>query len=92
MGSPPAAHDAQGNWAHPATRSDASLIGPTSSHWAIFRELLGECQAAGNLVSNAHLAALAIERGATLCSTDNDFKRFAALQHVNPIADGPTRG
>lgn len=39
-----------------------------------------------DIVTDAHLAALAIEHGATLCSTDNDFKRFARLRHENPLA------
>jgi uncharacterized protein len=38
----------------------------------------------GNLTSDAHLAALAIEHGATLCSHDNDFSRFAGLRWVDP--------
>jgi hypothetical protein len=40
----------------------------------------------GNLVSDAHLAALAIEHGLTLCSTDGDFARFPGLSWRNPIA------
>jgi hypothetical protein len=39
----------------------------------------------GNLTSDAHLAALAMEPGATLYSADNDFKRFSGLIHVNPL-------
>lgn len=40
----------------------------------------------GNLVPDAHLAAIAIEHGLTLCSTDGDFARFAGLRWENPIA------
>jgi len=40
----------------------------------------------GNLVPDAHLAALAIEHGLTLCSTDGDFARFSALKWFNPLA------
>ncbi len=40
----------------------------------------------GNLVPDAHLAALAIEHGLTLCSTDGDFARFPGLNWVNPLA------
>jgi len=40
---------------------------------------------AANLTSDAHLSALAIEYGARLYSTDNDFKRFEALRWENPI-------
>ena len=59
---------------------------PTERH----AELLGEFLAApgvhGNLVPDAHLAALAVEHGLTLCSTDGDFARFEGLRWVNPIA------
>lgn len=41
---------------------------------------------AGNLTSDAHLAALAIEHGCAVYSTDNDFKRFPGIEHVNPLA------
>jgi predicted nucleic acid-binding protein len=40
----------------------------------------------GNLVPDAHLAALAVEHGLTLCSTDGDFARFQGLRWLNPIA------
>jgi hypothetical protein len=41
---------------------------------------------AGNLVSDAHLAAIALEHGATVYSTDHDFARFPGVAHVNPLA------
>jgi uncharacterized protein len=47
--------------------------------------LPGSLGAAGNLTSDAHLAALAIERGAVLCSADNDFSRFPRLRWSNPL-------
>ena len=40
---------------------------------------------AGNLTSDAHLAALAVETGATVYSADTDFKRFASVRHHNPL-------
>ena len=40
----------------------------------------------GNLVPDAHLAALALEHGLTLCSTDGDFARFSSLRYLNPLA------
>src|SRR5665811_1322041 len=52
-------------------------IEPTERHWEVFKDLLTPLGTAGNLIADAHLAALAIERGARLCSTDNDFARFA---------------
>ena len=51
----------------------------------MFRNLLASAGAAGNLTSDAHLAALAIERGATVYSADHDFARFPGLRHVNPL-------
>ena len=47
--------------------------------------LLAEAGVYGNLVPEAHLAALAIEHGLTLGSTDGDFARFAELKWVNPL-------
>jgi toxin-antitoxin system PIN domain toxin len=53
-------------------------------------ELLGEFLALpgvhANLVPDAHLAALAVEHGLTLCSADGDFARFPGLRWVNPLA------
>ena len=43
---------------------------------------------AGNLTSDAHVAALAIEHGAAVCSADHDFKRFPGVEHINPLEDG----
>jgi len=58
---------------------------PGEDHWGILRGLLAKAGTAGNLTTDAHLAALAIEHGAELCSTDSDFARFPALRWVNPI-------
>ena len=55
-------------------------------HWALVRRLLAETGTAGNLVTDAHLAALAIEHGCELCTTDADFGRFPGLRCRNPIA------
>lgn len=63
-----------------------SVIEPTDRHWGILRELLGAAGRGANLTTDAHLAALCIERGATLHSADNDFARFRALRWVNPLA------
>lgn len=62
-----------------------SILHPTDRHWFILRRLLTEGQAPGRLVMDAHLAALAIEHGATLCSTDRDFTRFKGLRLLNPL-------
>ena len=61
------------------------LILPTKKHWEIFSNLITEGQAVANLVSDAHLAALAIEHGCTLHSTDSDFSRFPKLKWKNPL-------
>jgi toxin-antitoxin system PIN domain toxin len=65
----------------PCTR----LIVPTQSHWEIFRRMLIQGQATGNLVTDAHLAALAVTHGCELCSTDSDFSRFSTLKWRNPL-------
>ncbi|MGI8425050.1 MAG: type II toxin-antitoxin system VapC family toxin [Actinomycetota bacterium] len=62
------------------------FLSETERHWPVFRRLLLEGQASGNLVSDAHLAAVAIENGAELHSTDNDFSRFPGLRWQNPLA------
>lgn len=68
--------------AQPALR----IVEPDEGHWEIVKEILAPLGTAGNLVADAHLAALAIERGATLCSTDNDFARFSRLKWSNPLS------
>jgi uncharacterized protein len=59
---------------------------PTSRHPAVLSNLLALPGVHGNLVPDAHLAALAIEHGLILCSTDGDFARFPGLQWRNPLA------
>ena len=54
-------------------------------HWSILRSLLTEAGTAGNLVTDAHLAALAISHGAELVSYDADFARLKGLRWHNPI-------
>jgi uncharacterized protein len=63
----------------------ATVIHPTDRHAAVLRDLLAPLGAGGNLTSDAHLAALAIEHGATLCSHDNDFSRFPGLRWEDPL-------
>jgi hypothetical protein len=60
------------------------VISPTVRHATVLRELLKPLGTAGNLTSDAHLAALAIEHGATLYSFDSDFARFTGLRWENP--------
>jgi len=59
---------------------------PTDRHAEILGSLIRAYQVRGNLVYDAHLAALAIEHGLTLCSTDTDFGRFEELTWENPLA------
>ena len=58
---------------------------PTDRHAAVLGDLLALPGVHGNLVPDAHLAALAIEHGLTLCSTDGDFARFPGLHWRNPL-------
>ena len=57
----------------------------TDRHREVLGELLTGWASASKLVADAHLAALAIEHGVTLCSTDGDFARFEALRWENPL-------
>ncbi len=66
-------------------RSSAEVLEPGERHWTLLSGLLQEGQARGPLVTDAHLAALAIEHGATLCSSDRDFARFPGLRVLNPF-------
>jgi toxin-antitoxin system PIN domain toxin len=63
----------------------ATVIDPTDRHASALRNLLEPLGAAGNLTSDAHLAALAIEHGAELCSSDADFSRFDGLRWTDPL-------
>ncbi len=60
---------------------------PTDEHGAVLGELLERSRASANLVPDAHLAAIAIQHGLTLCSADSDFARFPGLKWTNPLAD-----
>jgi uncharacterized protein len=68
------------------TQPCATVVQPTDRHSQLLRELLAPLGTAGNLTSDAHLAALAIEHGAELCSADADFTRFPRVRWVNPLA------
>lgn len=58
---------------------------PTSRHADVLQRLVIAGDLRGNLVSDAHLAALAIEHGVGVCSADSDFARFAELTWLNPV-------
>ena len=59
---------------------------PTERHAALLGELLALPGIHAQLVPDAHLAALAIEHGLTLCSSDGDFARFSRLRWLDPLA------
>ncbi len=59
---------------------------PADEHAAVMSRLLKDPAVVGNLIPDAHLAALAMEHGLTLMSCDSDFARFADLRWQNPIA------
>ena len=63
-----------------------TIVHPGPRHLAILRDLLQRTGTGGNLSSDAHLAALAIENDAELCSSDTDFARFTSLKWTNPLA------
>ncbi len=61
------------------------IVQPTERHWTVFRKMALAGQATANLVTDAHLAALAMEHGCELVSTDSDFSRFPGLRWRNPL-------
>ena len=58
---------------------------PTDAHPIVLGDLLARANASGNLIPDAHLAAIAIEHGLTVCSADADFARFPDVSWLNPI-------
>ena len=68
--------------AQPAT----GILDPGECHWEVLRGLVREGQAGGPLVMDAVIAAIALEHGATLYTTDRDFSRFIGLKWTNPLA------
>lgn len=69
------------------TQPPVVALHPGENHWQLLKDLLAEAGTAGNLTTDAHLAALAIENGAELVSTDADFARFRHLRFTNPLAN-----
>ncbi len=60
-------------------------LNPGTQHIAIFRNMLAAAGVAGNLVTDAHIATLAIEHQAEVHSNDSDFARFPGLRWRNPL-------
>ena len=61
------------------------LLAPGERHWNLLKTLMIEGQVRGPLVTDAELAALTIEHGGVLYTTDRDFARFPGLRWVNPL-------
>ncbi len=67
-------------------RPNVQPLEPGSRHLLIFRNFLLEIGVGGNLVTDAHVAALAVEHSCELHSNDSDFSRFPGLRWLNPLA------
>ena len=67
------------------SRPNVVVLEHGEKFWEIFRAQLGEAQITGPLVTDTALAALALENGAVLCSTDRDFRRFRQLRVLDPL-------
>jgi toxin-antitoxin system PIN domain toxin len=65
---------------------NATVVHPTERHASLLRELLEPLGTAGNLTSDAHLAARALEHGADVYSSDADFARFPRVRWHDPLA------
>jgi uncharacterized protein len=76
-------------WSHVRCWLDCNsawIPAPTTRHDEILSQLITATSVYGNVVPDAHLAALAIEHGLELNSADGDFARFAGLRWRNPLA------
>ena len=62
------------------------LLAPEDHHWSFLRQMIMDGQARGPLVTDAQLAAITIEYGGVLHTTDRDFSRFPGLRWKNPLA------
>jgi toxin-antitoxin system PIN domain toxin len=82
--SPDQALDLVDSW---LSQPPAVVLHPGDRHLMVLRDLVEPLGTGGNIVSDAHLAALAIEHGAELCSADTDFARFRGLAWTNPLAE-----
>lgn len=70
-------------------RANVAICEPTERHWPLLAGLATDGQARGPLLMDAHVAALALEHGATLATTDRDFSRFAGLRWFDPLSSKP---
>lgn len=66
-------------------RPTARIVGPGPAHWKLVTDLCRGAGATGKLVADAQHAAVAIEHGCTLVTTDGDFARFRGLRWHHPL-------
>jgi uncharacterized protein len=81
----PEAEAAVASW---LSQPAAGILEPGERHWDILRGLMREGQTVGPLIMDAVLAAIALEHGAILHTTDRDFSRFPGLKWTNPLIPG----
>lgn len=67
------------------SQPNVRLLAQGEHHWSIFRAAMVDGQVRGPLVTDAQLAALAVEYGGVLHPTDRDFARFPGLRWMNPL-------
>ena len=65
-------------------QANVSVIGASERFWELLQDQIREARVTGPLVTDAALAALALEHGASLCSVDRDFRRFRGLKLIDP--------
>ncbi len=70
-----------------AGRPNVRVISPGDEHWILLRRMIVEGRASGALISDAQLAALTMEYGGVLYTTDRDFARFPGLRWANPRSE-----
>ena len=71
------------------SRPNVAVVTASEQFWGILRKQMVDAQVSGPLVTDAALASLALEQGATLCSTDRDFRRFRGLKLIDPLETRP---
>jgi toxin-antitoxin system PIN domain toxin len=79
---PPEAAELVDQWLE---QPNVRLLAPGDQHWVLLRQLMLDGQARGPLVTDAQLAALTMEYGGILQTTDRDFARFPGLRFANPL-------